>query len=221
MAKIIKHRSKDNLNFEIVNGQRVDALSGTTTQPPSNMGASKPELVTIDFKFIRQQQGKPNAEGKIVDYHGQRWDVKNGGKLQSAQLEADHASKTASEAEAEHKKAKVKLDKIERYETGGETNDEDGNPVKSKSTPYSQWPRYDLIKMCVLVVTCFALLGLGAVNVAVLILGSDIPAFLENPALAYLLGALVPAIAMAVKSAEQLCGLDRHKHYFAVELQFF
>lgn len=219
MTNIFNTRPRDALNFEIIEGQK-DASSDTGD--PIVLTTTSMELetkeVAIDFTFIRQLQGKPNSEAKTADFHGQLWDVSNGGMLEIAKLEASQASKEADDADADYKKAKAKLDNTERYEFGGETHDEDGNPVKGKSTRYREWPKYDLIKVSFLCMTCFALLALGGVNVAVLILGSGIPAFLDNPALAYLLGAIVPAIAMALKSAEELLPLDRHKHWYAVTI---
>lgn len=59
------------------------------------------------------------------------------------------------------------------------------------------------------------LLGLGVANVAITILGTGIPVFLERPYLAWMLGGLVPAAAMSVKSGYHLFELDRTRRIYA------
>lgn len=188
---------------------------GTPSRAPSGQSDGAIVPVPIDLKYIQQQKDNPKAKEDVAAFHGELWDVKNGGALKRAELEEESAKQAADEAQAEANKAKVKADNTDQYKIGSEAYDKDGNPEKGETLPYSDWPNYELAKVIILFAMSLILLALGGINIAVLILSSGIPIFLEHPSLAILLAFLVPAIAIAIKSGETLCQLDRTKHRYA------
>lgn len=171
--------------------------------------------VKHDANFARQNKHQPDAEQFVKDYAGKTWMSINGDILRMAQLLMAQAKAALEEAQERLKKGKAKRDGLDERENMARFRDGANDVPEGADVPFKDWNDYDRFIASLCGITTIVLLGLGAVNVVVTILGSGIPIFIEQPYLAVMLGALVPAASMAIKSGYHLFEYDTSRRLYA------
>lgn len=179
------------------------------------VGQPKLQSPALDLVFIQRTNNKRTSKRRVAEHHGHIWDSEHGAVAAEAEATAKQSREAAEVARKRADDAQSELDASDRYEESASGTLDDPNNQRPRSVPYSKWDPYHLMTVICLFATTAILLALGGVNVAVTILASDIPAFLDAPYLAWLLACMVPATSFAVKSGASLCQLDRSKHRYA------
>ncbi|NQY39354.1 MAG: hypothetical protein HRT80_04565, partial [Henriciella sp.] len=172
--------------------------------------------VKHDANLARQNKDKPDAQSFVEEQATNKWMSINGDILRKAQLIARQAKAALDEALERLKKAKGKRDGLKERENMARFRDGADDVPKGSDVPFSEWNGYDKFVVILCGVATVVLLALGATNVVATILGSGIPVFIEQPYLAWMLGALVPAAAIAIKSGYHLFHYDTSRHFYAL-----
>lgn len=174
--------------------------------------------VPHDANVARQNKSAGGAEDFVREHAKASWLAVNGEVLREAELAAEKSREDAEKAQERFRKARERRDGIDEYMNMARCRDGDESAPAGRDTPFNKWNWYDRLIVAGCAIAVVILLVLGASNVAVTILGSGLPVFLENPLFAWMLGGLVPAAAMSVKSGYHLFDLDssRRRYAFAV-----
>ncbi|MEO1149673.1 MAG: hypothetical protein AAFW83_01670 [Pseudomonadota bacterium] len=154
---------------------------------------------------------------KVIKEHAtNEWDASNGAVLRQAELvaekwraEADRLQKQLTRLRDVRAVHATRINMARHHTT-------DADAPAGKDIPFGEWNQYDKLIAGLSLFSSASLLGLGAVNVATTILASGIPVFLEQPYLAWMLSALVPAAALAVKSGYHLLDWDTSRKAYSL-----
>lgn len=182
----------------------------TKPTPPTG-----PEPPQHNPDYIRQISGLKDALQSLRRHAENSWDAYYGEELRKKELKAERARAKAERAIKNADRARKRRDGMDeripmnRFR-GGKDAPDDG-----KDTPFLQWSRHDQLLVVMNYAMVMGLLGLGVINVKTVIMATELPAFLSNPNLALLLGGLVPAASVSLKSGYHICKLDTHKHAYA------
>ncbi len=112
-------------------------------------------------------------------------------------------------AQLEAVEAKI-ADEPEYRQTGRSNADREGGGDRIE-IPFSEFQRRDQLSMILCFVAAFVLLGTSLVSVAASIRESQLPIFINNEALAWLLAFLAPATSIAVKSVSSIFATEAAK----------
>ncbi|NHK29402.1 hypothetical protein FF098_015915 [Parvularcula flava] len=167
-----------------------------------------------DPNFTRQLRNHSQGEDAINNHFGNKWDARHGDDLTRAEEETKQADADLRETERQLARAQKTLEGTDRYTRKGHSPEvADGSDT---DTAFKNWSIFDRIIVLVALVASIILLALGSTNVATVILASGIPVFVDQPILAWLLAGLVPAAAIALKSAYHLFDLDGSRRVFSL-----
>ena len=193
----------DGFNFTGGGGGDVSPLAlGLQSVPP-------------DGNFVRLNKDEPDAVEIITDHAKTAWSARNGEALQFAELLAKESREQANRAQRRLKAALERLSGTKPRVTMARYRSGDDAAPQGQDIKFQNWNWYDKLITISCASTMALLLGLGVANVAITILGSGVPVFLEQPYLAWMLGALVPAAAMSIKSGYHLMDLDSSRRTYA------
>lgn len=171
--------------------------------------------VPHDASVARQNKDAPDAEDFIRRHGEASWRAINGEALREAELAAEKSREDAKDAQTRLRKARERRDGLNEYVNVARHRDGDEEAPAGKDVPFTDWNWYDKLVTYGCAGALVMLLALGVANVAVTILGSGIPVFLEQPYLAWMLGGVVPAAAFTVKSGYHLFDLDTSLRRYA------
>ncbi|MEL6692379.1 MAG: hypothetical protein AAFQ12_05015 [Pseudomonadota bacterium] len=174
--------------------------------------------VKHDANLARQNKDKPDAQRFVEEQATHKWTSINGDILRKAQLMAKQAKVSLDDALERLRKSKAKRDGLNERENMARFRDGADDMPKGADVPFKEWNGYDKLIVIMCAAAAITLLGLGASNVVATILGSGIPVFIEQPYLAWMLGALVPAAAIAIKSGYHLFHFDTSRHLYAMSM---
>jgi len=165
--------------------------------------------------LARQNKNVADAAQIVGKYAKSCWLAINGAVLRHSELSAEKSRKAASLAQRRYEAAIQRRDGLNERINMARHRDGDDSAPAGKDVNFPDWNSYDQIMGFLCGSTMVGLLSLGVVNVATTILASGIPVFLEHPYLAWMLGGLVPAAAISIKSAYHMMDLDSSRRFYA------
>lgn len=149
---------------------------------------------------------KVQAEALVAQQSRLEFDSNTNGQLaelsmQQANLETDLASHTQHLAQVRQNLDTAK--EFIRASTGEE------------GTPFGRWPIQDRATLVLASLTSIAVVATGCSNVFANLMSAGIPVFLEHPALAWTLSAIVPAGAFVLHAGVSFLDLERTRRTYA------
>lgn len=194
-------------------------MSEISTNPGRDDGSGlglKP--VELNANIARQNKDKPDAELFVKTQSTNEWMSVNGDILRMAQLLARQAIAALEKAQERLRKGESERDGLNERENMARFRDGSEDVPRGSDVPFADWNGYDKFVVLLCGGATLLLLALGATNVVATILGSGIPVFIEQPYLAWMLGALVPAAAISIKSGYHLFHYDTSRHFYALSM---
>lgn len=89
------------------------------TDKPVPISAPDIKPVNFDMKYIRQQKGHADADKRVSEYHGHKWDASNGAQAKKVVLKSQHSRETANEAIKKWEAAETQLAGTDQYDNVG------------------------------------------------------------------------------------------------------